>query len=376
MASATQLIKKKAFELGFQKVGICPAQAPSKLSLLSDWLDRGYHGSMLWLERSREKRLDVGRVLPGVRSIVVAAMNYYAARLDERKVFRISRYAHGGDYHRTIERRLQSLAGHMLELLPGARVLTYCDTGPIAEKVWAEAAGIGWQGKHSNLLTKDHSSWLFLGVLLTDALMEYDRPAANHCGTCTRCIDACPTQAITEAYVVDSRRCISYLTIEHHGVIPEALRPGIGNWIFGCDICQEACPWNRFSRPTLETDFLGLDNFSSAALTEWLEVSFEEFNRRFSGSPLRRARWTGLLRTLVIALGNARDPRHGPCLAKALNHPESLVRGHAAWALGRCPWQPTRAMLQSRLVEEPDPWVRTEISSALDQSNSSTRSSL
>jgi len=292
-------------------------------------------------------------------------MNYFTARPGECADFRISRYAHGCDYHPIVSKRLRSLAEYLSGLLPDAKVLTYCDTGPLAEKVWAELAGIGWQGKHANLLTKEFCSWLFLGVLITDASLEHDLPALNHCGTCTRCVEACPTQAITKEYVVDSRRCISYLTIEHRGVIPEALRLGIGNWIYGCDICQDVCPWNRFSRPTPEPAFEMSETISSANLTEWLDMSREEFERLFAGSPLRRARWSGLLRNLVIAMGNAADPRYGLSLAKALNHSESLVRGHAAWSLGRCPWQPAKSMLLHRIESESDSWVRSEILSAL-----------
>lgn len=365
MADVTRLIKQRARELGFQKVGICPAQAPRHLPLLADWLDRGHHGTMQWMERTREKRLDIDKVLPEVRSVVVVGLNYFSEGPNASSGFRISRYAHGADYHPIIEKRLQSLAAYLTELQPGASVRTYCDTGPVSEKVWAEAAGIGWQGKHSNLLTKDNSSWLFLGVLLTDAQLEYDQSATNRCGSCTRCIEACPTRAIIEPYVVDSRRCISYLTIEHRGIIPEALRSGIGNWIYGCDICQEVCPWNRFHRPSVEPDFQPSAFIAAEDPIQWLELSPEEFSRRFAGSPLSRARWAGMLRNLIIATGNARDPRLGPPLAKALDHPEPLVRGHAAWALGRCPWQGAQDALQRRLASETDPWVRAEISSAL-----------
>jgi epoxyqueuosine reductase len=361
----SRLIRQKARVLGFQKVGICPAGSPPKLALLSDWLDRGNHGTMQWMQRTREKRMEIRRVLPGVRSVIVLGMNYHTEPPVNSAPFRISRYAHGRDYHRLMEQRLQSLAAELAGILPESKFLTYCDTGPIAEKVWAESAGLGWQGKHSNLLTRDYSGWLFLAVLLTDVLLEYDRPAADQCGSCVRCIEACPTQAITEPYVVDSRRCIAYLTIEHRGVIAEDLRSGIGSWIYGCDICQEVCPWDRFSQPSVEADFQAAGDWSSWDLEQWVELSSVDFNRWFSDSPMRRAKWPGFLRNLVIAIGNAGNPHHGPLLASALNHSEALVRGHAAWSLGRSPWSEAHSMLRQRLLLETDPWVLEEISSAL-----------
>jgi len=344
MADVTRLIKQRAGELGFQKVGICPAQAPRHLPLLADWLDRGHHGTMQWMERTREKRLDIDKVLPEVRSVVVVGLNYFSEGPNATSGFRISRYAHGADYHPIIEKRLQSLAAYLTELQPGASVLSYCDTGPVAEKIWAEAAGIGWQGKHSNLISKEYSSWLFLGILLTDALLEYDQPATNHCGSCTRCIEACPTRAITEPYVVDSRRCISYLTIEHRGITPESLRSGIGNWIYGCDICQEVCPWNATPARSRRPEWQPRPGLDRPRLVDLWRTTDGELGSLVRGTPLTRPGLKGLRRNVAVAIGNSGSRDAADVLASeppagvtsdAPSRYDSLVREHARWAVDR-----------------------------------------
>lgn len=371
MVNLSERIKRQATELGFQKVGICPAEAPDHLPALAGWLERGNHGTMEWIERTREKRLDISKMLPGIRSVVVVGMNYYTKTEAKtgNAVGRISRYAHGTDYHDIMQERLEALEQFVRQQRPGRTMRIYSDTGPVSEKVWAEKAGLGWQGKHSNLLTQDYSSWIFLGVLLLDFELEYDRPATDHCGTCTRCIEACPTQAITEPYVVDSRRCISYLNIEHRDPIAAELRPGMGNWIYGCDVCQDVCPWNRFTKLSQEKAFAPAPASRLEDPREWLELSMEEFRRRFRHSPMKRAKWAGMLRNIVIALGNSRDRRYAPALAKALAHSEPLVRGHAAWALGRLCWEGAADALAVRMAVEQDPWVCSEITSALERLN-------
>lgn len=369
MRRLTARIKARAEQLGFQKVGVCPAQLPpDHLTALSDWLDRGYHGTMQWMVRTRDKRLDINQVLPGVKSVVVAGMNYFTdSEVEpERPPVRISRYARGVDYHEVLETRLGDLSRFVQELRPEASTRIYTDTGPVSEKVWAESAGLGWIGKHSNLLTQDYSSWLFLGVLLVDFELDYDSVAVDHCGSCTRCIEACPTDAIVEPYLVDSRLCLSYLNIELRGPIPMELRAGMGEWIFGCDICQDVCPWNRFATESEEAVFTEQSQSRLEDPAEWLDLSYDEFRRQFRHSAVRRAKWEGMLRSVAVALGNSGDTGYGPALARALEHEEPLVRGHAAWALGQLRWGKAGVSLKLRMEVEEDPWVRREIAAAMD----------
>lgn len=367
MQDLSRRIKEQAIELGFQKVGICSADEPDHVSALADWLADGNHGTMLWMERTRDKRMDIRKVLTGVKSVLVAGMNYFTPALPASVTGtgRVSRYAHGRDYHELLSERLHLLSEFIRRLRPGTMARAYTDTGPVSEKVWAQKAGLGWQGKHSNLLTQDHSSWLFLGVVLLDLELEYDRPAADHCGTCRRCIELCPTEAITEPYVVDSRRCISYLTIELRGPMPAEWRSHLGDWIYGCDVCQDVCPWNKFARPTAEADFQPLEEVDWANPAGWLAMTRDEFQRLFRHSAMSRAKWAGLLRNVAVALGNSGDARHAGVLLQALQHSEPLVRGHAAWALAQVASEEAIAGLRSALTAEPDPWARSEMQAAL-----------
>jgi epoxyqueuosine reductase len=281
----------------------------------------------------------------------------------------VSRYAWGGDYHRTIQRQLRALVDHLRRDVPGVTVTKgHVDTAPVAEKAWAHTAGVGWVGKHSNVITRDRGSWVFLAELLTDADLEPDAPATDHCGTCTRCIDACPTAAIVAPAVVDSRRCISYLTIEHREAIDPALRPGMGDWIFGCDICQDVCPWNKFSRPTPDARYAPRPEQATPRLAEIARLGPEAFAARFTGTNLRRPGWRGVLRNVMVALGNAPASEAGeavPTLIAALEHPEPLVRGHAAWGLGRHQGDAERARLRRHRDRESDASVVAEIEAAL-----------
>jgi epoxyqueuosine reductase len=241
------------------------------------------------------------------------------------------------------------------------------DTAPVLEKLWAVQAGLGWQGKHSNLITRSHASWVFLGEILTNLPLVPDRPfERDHCGRCTRCMDACPTGAIVAPYVIDARRCISYWTIEHRGVIPREMRAAIGNLIFGCDICQEVCPWNKFARRTDEEAFAPLDGLAAPRLSDLAALTEEEFRRRFRQSPIRRAKRQGFVRNVVIALGNTQDPAALPPLRRALEDADPVVRLHAAWALGRIGGAEARRALECRLRVESDPDVRAEIEWALN----------
>lgn len=357
-----EAIAGKAAQLGFERVGFAAVEPATHAEFLAEWLRREYHGEMAYMARSPEVRADPSRLLPGARTVIVVAKNYFtsASQPTDPRLGVVSRYAWGKDYHDVMAERLRELRAFVES--QGGRARACVDTSAILEKLWAERAGIGWQGKHSNVISKGHSSWLFLGEIVTDLAIAADRPSRNHCGTCTRCIDLCPTRAIVAPYVVDSRKCIAYLTIEHRGAIPRELRPLMGNLIFGCDICQDVCPWNKFAQVAPEAAFQPAGGLDAPALVELLALTREEFNRRFRGSPVRRAKRAGFLRNVCIALGNSGDRTAIPALSRALADDEPLVRAHAAWALGRLG---ACAELESRIHCEVNSEVREEIALAL-----------
>lgn len=314
-----QAIKQAARELGFDAVGISrvvtagEAAPPSEMeeagARLGEWLRRGYHGAMAWMEREPDRRADPGRVLPGCRSVISLGLNYYTGhRADERPGNgRIARYAWGEDYHRVLDAKLARLEARLQELAPEGRSRRYVDTGPVMEKVWAQRAGLGWMGKHSNLVSDRYGSWLLLGEILSTLALEPDEPAADLCGTCQLCLRACPTGAISEPYVVDARKCISYLTIElrrPEDAIPDDLAPRVGNRIFGCDDCLDVCPYNTNSTPTEEPAFQPRASTLAPSLEALQAMSEADFQRAFDKSPVRRARHGGLLRNVRIALAN------------------------------------------------------------------------
>ncbi len=286
-------VKQKALELGFHKVGIVlvgdTENYPAKTNLQS-WLEKGFQADMAWMENP--KRQDICQVMPNVRSLVCVAMNYYTPhqRQEEPGYAKISRYGWGRDYHRILQKRLKALATWIETQADGVQTRYYADTGPIQDKVWAERAGIGWIAKNGNLITREYGSWVFLGEVLTNLSLTPDRPHSAHCGTCTRCIDACPTQAIREPAVVDSNRCIAYHTIENRAAtIPEAIAAKMQGWVAGCDVCQDVCPWNqRFAQPTDVTDFQPYPWNINPTLAELATLADEEHEQRFTGSALKR----------------------------------------------------------------------------------------
>jgi epoxyqueuosine reductase len=273
---------------------------------LGEWLDRGYHATMGWMKDNWEKRIDVDKVLPGAKSVVSTALNYFVdvRHSEEVSVGKISRYAWGDDYHIVMTARLEELLAHVQVLEPGIKGKVYVDTGPVMDKVWAAKAGLGWQGKHTNLITKEFGSWVFLGEILLDCELEYAVPVADACGTCTACIDACPTGAIVEPYVLDSAKCISYLTIEHRGEISKDLGRRLEGWIYGCDICQDVCPWNRFEKPTETKEFAPRDGNLSPDLNQITGLTKKEFNERYRRSPIKRTKREGLVRNAELSLMN------------------------------------------------------------------------
>ena len=306
----TQKIKAKALELGFDKVGIAQAQELDCGEHFAEWLSRGYQGEMAYMENNREKRLDPGKIVENAKSVISLAMNYYTPfpQTENPSEGVISRYAWGVDYHEVIKPRLTALLAYINELVPGSHGRVFVDTAPIMDKQWAVKSGVGWQGKHSNLITREFGSWVFLGEVVLDIELDYDRPISDYCGTCTRCIEACPTQAITQPYVVDARRCISYLTIElkEERTIPVELRDKMGNHIFGCDICQDACPWNvKFAKPVNEEAFFPRGENLKPNLEELAGLTEAQFGIRYKNSPIKRPKHRGFLRSILIALRNA-----------------------------------------------------------------------
>ena len=330
----TDTIKARILEIGFDKVAITRADTPPKAEHLHRWLNNNFHGEMAYMEQSKEKRIDPKKYIPNAKTIICVALNYYTEGAEPNSMQgRISRYARGTDYHNIMSEKLKVLCDFIKEET-GTDAKPCVDTNPVLEKLWAQNAGIGWQGKHSNIITRDLSSWIFIGEIITDLELEYDEPFVKDlCGTCTKCIDLCPTKAIVAPYVVDSRLCISYLTIEYHGIIPQELRPLMGNHIFGCDICQDVCPWNKFAKVTREENFFPNGTTDITDLTSLAEMTREDFNKRFRNSPIKRAKYAGFLRNVAVALGNSKSIEAIKPLEKLLHHNEPLVRLHVVWAL-------------------------------------------
>jgi epoxyqueuosine reductase len=368
----THRIKQQAHALGFELAGITPATSAESAEAFRAWVAAGQHGEMGYMARDPERRIDPRRVLPEAASIVVVGLNYKPSP-DEDGVGgdaephgQIARYARGEDYHDVIGAKLAALLA-FVRSEAGSDVAgrAYVDAGPLLERDLAARAGLGWFGKNTMLLHRKLGSYFFLGALLLALELEPDGPTTAHCGTCTRCLDACPTGAFVAPYVLDARLCISYLTIELKGPIPRDLRPLVGDWIFGCDICQEVCPWNRKAPPGREPALHARAGFDAPDLIPLLSLTEEEFRSRFKGSPIKRAKRRGFLRNVAVALGNSGDQRAVPALAAALADPEPLVRGHAAWALGRLGGDAARKTLSMALPREPDAWVREEMQCAL-----------
>ncbi len=365
----SQQIKARAYELGFDLVGMTSAAPLTHANRFRAWVLQGFAGEMAYLTRDVDKRVDPRRVLPGAQSVIVLGINYHTPPDVPKDAYGrgwIAQYAWGQDYHTVLGQKLQALAAFIRER-EGAEVRArwYVDTGPILERELAWRAGLGWLGKNTNLINRHAGSWLFLGAILLDRELAYDDPATAHCGTCTRCLIACPTGALVAPGVLDARRCISYLTIELRGPIPAELRPLMGTHIFGCDICQAVCPWNRKAPAASASAFRPRAGYAAPELVPLLGLSEEEFHARFRDSPIKRAKRRGFLRNVAVALGNLQDPRSIPALVTALHDPEALVRAHAAWALGRIGGHVARHALRDALIAEHDADVRREIAGAL-----------
>lgn len=342
-AALALAIKSWGRDLGFQQVGIADTDLSAAEAHLFDWLAEDLHGEMGYMARHGTRRSRPAELLPGTRTVISVRMDYLpesreyiAQALADPAVAFVSRYALGRDYHKTLRHRLQRLVARIAEAVGPFGHRVFSDSAPVLEKPLAQRAGLGWIGKHTNLIDSRAGSWFFLGEIYTDLDLPRDTPAENRCGRCTACLDICPTRAIVAPYRLDARRCISYLTIEHRGSIPEPLRPLIGNRIYGCDDCQWICPWNRFARVTREPDFLPREGLDRATLLELFAWDEGNFLARTQGSAIRRIGYVAWLRNLAVALGNAPA---SSATAAALNaraeHPSPLVREHVHWALDR-----------------------------------------
>ncbi len=380
---ATKLVKKWALEAGFDLVRITTAEDfPKDRDVALQRIDEGLMDGLPWYNQARVNRgTSPQELLPGAHSIICLALNYFPGEFNdpepqqsaeeqthnvETPTGKIARYARGRDYHRLMKRKMRDLVAQLsdgLETEVSAR--WYVDDGPMLDRAAAARAGLGWFGKNTNILTTELGSWIFLGQIITDLDLEPDPPVKKSCGSCVRCIDACPTGAIVAPYVIDNTRCISFQTIENRGPIPIELRPLMLDWVFGCDICQEVCPVNRKETPTSESGF-GRRSLSVANLVEILEMTDTQFLERFAGTPIMRARRVGLQRNACVALGNLRSRDAIPALVLALIAGDALVRGHAAWALGEIGGGVVRNALEEASISETNEDVLAEIWAALE----------
>jgi epoxyqueuosine reductase len=383
-------VRVEALRLGFSRVGIAAAVPPPHHASFRHWLERGLAGTMhAWLARHEPVRQDPAQLLAGVKSVIVLATDHCvepgsmqdAGAASDRDAWgplpsepgrgRVARYAWGDDYHDLLRSRANTLAAWLESRVPGCRTRGVVDSAPLAERDYGLLAGLGWIGKNTMLIDPRAGSYFFLTAILTDLDLPADTPLeVDHCGTCTACLDACPTDAFVAPRVLDARRCISGLTIEDHGELPADLRPLLGDWVFGCDVCQEVCPWNRHAPGSTEPSFQPRAAGPTLPLVDLLELDEASFRSRFRGSPLLRAKRRGLLRSAAMALGNAPAPEAFAALATALADAEPVIRGAVAWALGR--WRragvrfaEATAALEARLTTETDADVRREIETAL-----------
>ena len=392
----TAIVKQCALDAGFDLARVTTAREfQSDRQVALQRLEAGLMDGLPWYTEARILRgSDPQQLLPGARSIISLGLSYfnggdpsskYLTLKDESKPRgRIARYALGQDYHRVMKARMKAFVQTLSERLDAlldapVDARWYVDDGPMLDRAAAFRSGLGWFGKNTNILTSSHGSWVFLGQVVTNLDLSPDQPLAKSCGTCTLCIEACPTGAIIEPYVLDNPRCISHLTIENRGAIPTEFRAAMDDWVFGCDICQDVCPVNRKAAPAwapipmLKPQIGGTGNAGSTQtgqpdlldLAEILQMTEDDFRARFANSPVKRARLTGLQRNACVALGNSGDLKSATVLLDALGHAESLIRGHAAWALGQMDTAPARQGLEEALEVETDPWVRQEIEAAL-----------
>jgi epoxyqueuosine reductase len=374
--AAADLLKSWALEAGFDRAGVAALAPLEHGEAYLRWLSRGDQAGMGYMERRRETRIDPSKVFPGARSALCVALQYHPLQGEdgERRAEpagdlwrRVARYARGADYHELMTARLKILEARVRESFPGCDTRRYVDTGPVLERELAARAGLGAVGKNTMLLHSEAGSWFLLGELFLSLDLAPDQPLADLCGSCTRCLEACPTGALAEPYRLDSNRCISYWTIEHRGAMPAAARRLVGGWVFGCDVCQEVCPWNEAPQAAVHPEMELPAERAELDLARLLRLPREEYVARFRGSAMKRAKLAGLQRNAAVAMGNRLESRYAGPLAAALEEAEPLVRGHAAWALGRIGGGRARKALASAQAREEDETVRAEIAAVVQE---------
>jgi epoxyqueuosine reductase len=364
-AALKDAVARAAKEIGFDVARFTSAEAPEGAGAALDaFVAQGLHGDMAWLATTRERRKAPKALWPEARSVIMLGLSYAPNReplaaLAMRSRGAISVYAQGSDYHDLIKSKLKELAARVQALHPG-EVKVFVDTAPVMEKPLAAKAGLGWQGKHTNLVSREFGSWLFLGAIFTTAAIEPDLPETDHCGACTRCLEVCPTHAFIAPYRLDARACISYLTIEHKGHIARKFRAAIGNRIFGCDDCLAVCPWNKFAQTGREAKLAVSTGSDNPPLAELLDLDDAQFRARFRGTPIKRTGRDRFLRNVLIAAGNSRDAALLPKVEQNLADPSPLVRAMAVWALSRLAPDCSKALAPSRRAAEADPDVANE----------------
>ncbi len=379
-SETARLLKAWALEAGFHRAGVARLERSRDGDAFLAWLARGDHAGMGYLERRPEARLDPARLLDGARSVLCVALRYYpppsagAAEPAGDLWPRVARYARGRDYHEVMEKRLAAVAARVAEAFPGAATRPYVDTGPVLERELAARAGLGAVGKNTNLLHPEDGSWFLLGELLLTLDLAPDTPLADLCGTCSRCLEACPTGALPAPYRLDSNLCISYWTIEHRGAMPEAARRLAGDWVFGCDVCQEVCPVNGAPAAEADPELAPEPRRAAIDLSALLAMEREEYVESFRGSPMKRAKLEGLKRNAAVAMGNRREGRYVGPLGRALASQSPVVRGHCAWALGEIGDRAAERELEAALAGEGAAEVRSEIEAALVRARRSRHS--
>ncbi|HMN39083.1 MAG TPA: tRNA epoxyqueuosine(34) reductase QueG [Hyphomicrobium sp.] len=359
-------IQEHAARLGLDAVGFTtPGAIASAAPRLTHFLDEGRHGDMGWMAETAERRSSPSTLWPQARSVIMIGQNYAPdadplLALQEPSSAIVSVYAKGKDYHDVLKAKIRSLAGEIARA-GSCDVKIFVDTAPLMEKPLAAAAGLGWQGKHTNLVSRTHGSWLFLGAILTTAELPADPPEANHCGSCRRCLDVCPTQAFPAPYQLDARRCLAYLSIEHKGHIPREFRTAMANRVFGCDDCLAVCPWNKFAAASRETKYAARAETDNPPIAELLAIDDPAFRKRFAGTPVKRTGRDRIVRNALIAAGNSGDTAYLPAITALLEDGSSLVRAMAVWALSRlAPADAFDALKAHHASAEPDPDVRLE----------------
>lgn len=365
----TRAVKSDALAVGFDLVGIAPAVSPAGFPKFQEWLRAGFAGEMQYMPRREAAYEHPRNVSQKVVSVIMLAINYRTEEPQpaDTNQGRVARYAWGTtDYHDLLREKLHLLSDRLHARSPGCTTRGVVDTAPLLERDFARLAGLGWFGKNTMLINKRAGSWLLLAGLLTDVDLEPDAPhATSHCGTCTRCLDVCPTEAFVSPFVLDARRCISYLTIELKGAIPVDLRTGVGEWMFGCDLCQDVCPWNGKAPRSTCDRFQPLSDLNPVEPIRILRMDRDQFQQRFKGTPLERPGFDGIRRNAIVVLGNRGDENAIPALVEALGDPSPMIRGTAAWALGKFDQDSARQALQSALASERDEEVLKEIGASI-----------